>query len=87
MHANRVLLALEEQAKWRERKTRVEDRLRQLQSRRRYLWRELDLARRKIAETEGLIEQLRGDVIGPFDVRGSGMPIIETRPMDLALLR
>ena len=87
MHADRVLLALEEQAKWRERKTRVEERLRQFQSRRRYLWRELGLARRKIAEIEGLIERMRGDVIGPFDVRGSGMPIVVTRPMNLALLR
>lgn len=87
MHADRVLLALDEQAKWRERKTRVEEHLRQLQSRRRYLWREFELARREIGEIEGLIEQLRGDVIGPFDVRGSGMPFVETRPMDLALLR
>lgn len=87
MHAGRVLLALDEQAKWRERKTRVEEHLRQLQSRRRYLWRELELARRKVGEIEGLIESLRGDVLGPFDLRGSGVPFVETRPMDLALLR
>ncbi len=87
MHADRVLLALDEQAKWRERKTRVEERLRQLQSRLRYLWREFELARRKIGEIEGLIKQLRGDVIGPFDVRGSGMPFVETRPVNLGLLR
>ncbi|HLA46451.1 MAG TPA: hypothetical protein VJ207_02640 [Thermoplasmata archaeon] len=87
MHADRVLLALDEQAKWRERKTRVEEHLRQLQSRRRYLWRELELARRKVGEIEGLIDHMRGDVIGPFDLRGSGMPFVETRPTDLALLR
>lgn len=87
MRADRVLLALQEQAKWRERKVRVEERLRQLERRRRFLSRELESARKKIAVTEGLIERLRREMLGPRDFRGSGMPFVETRPMDLALLR
>jgi hypothetical protein len=43
-----VLLALEEQGKWRERRKRLVERLRQIQSRKRYFARELEAVRGKI---------------------------------------
>lgn len=50
MDSSNVLLALEEQKKWRERRKRLEARLEQLERRRDYLSRDLEHARRKIAQ-------------------------------------
>src|SRR5439155_21000637 len=55
MDSGRVLLALEEQEKWRERRKRVEERLRQIQSRKRYFARELEAVRGKIENPTGAI--------------------------------
>jgi hypothetical protein len=50
MDSSHVLLALEEQKKWRERRKRIRDRIRQLDRRRAVLRRELDGVRNKILE-------------------------------------
>lgn len=86
MDASRVLLALEEQAKWRQRKTRLQQRLRQLQGRRRYFLRELEVTRNRIAEIRTLLEWLRGETPGSFDLRTSALPMADSYA-NLALLR
>lgn len=53
MESGHVLLALEEQEKWRERRKRLEERLRQIQSRKRYFARELEAVRGKIERSGG----------------------------------
>jgi hypothetical protein len=50
MDSSHVLLALEEQKKWRERRKRIRERIRQLNRRRSVLRRELDGVRNKILE-------------------------------------
>ncbi len=55
MDPSGVLLALEEQRKWRERRERIKDRMRQLRRRRAYLGRELDRVREKMAEHRDLV--------------------------------
>ena len=50
MEPSNVLLALEEQKKWRERRKRIRDRIRQLDRRRAVLRKELDGVRTKILE-------------------------------------
>lgn len=50
MDSSNVLLALEEQEKWRERRKRIRDRIRQLDRRRTVLRKELDGIRNKILE-------------------------------------
>jgi predicted nucleic acid-binding Zn-ribbon protein len=50
MDPSTVLLALEEQKKWRERRKRIRDRIRQLDRRRTTLRKELDGVRAKIIE-------------------------------------
>jgi len=50
MDSSTVLLALEEQKKWRERQKRIRDRIRQLERRRAVLRKELDGVRNKISE-------------------------------------
>jgi hypothetical protein len=59
MDSSNVLLALEEQKKWRERRTRLEARLEQLARRRAYLARDLDHARKKIGEYAGVAVEAR----------------------------
>ncbi len=86
MDASHVLLALGEQVKWRERRGRLHERLRALESRRRYLSRELEVARKRIAELEGVLEGLRFEQTG-FDVRAIGRPTVEARPLGLTLFR
>ena len=61
MDPSSVLLALEEQRKWRERRKRIRDRLRQLDRRRMTLRKELDGVRRKILEYDRLLSDLRGE--------------------------
>ncbi|HLB67711.1 MAG TPA: hypothetical protein VJN63_04525 [Thermoplasmata archaeon] len=48
MDSSGVFLALEEQRKWRERRTRIEERLKQIARRRVYTLRELEHVRKKI---------------------------------------
>ena len=50
MDSSNVLLALEEQKKWRERRKRIRERIRQLDRRRSVLRKELDGVRQKILE-------------------------------------
>jgi len=56
--SGRVLVALEEQQKWRERRERLRERLRGVQARKRYLQRELDAVRRKVARLETVLSGL-----------------------------
>jgi len=50
MDSSHVLLALEEQKKWRERRKRIHERIRQVDRRRSVLRKELDGVRNKILE-------------------------------------
>jgi predicted nucleic acid-binding Zn-ribbon protein len=59
MDASSVLLALDEQKKWRERRKRIRDRLRQLERRRNTLRKELDGVRKKILEYNRLLTDMR----------------------------
>ncbi len=59
MDASSVLLALEEQKKWRERRKRIRDRLRQLERRRNTLRKELEGVRKKILEYNRLLTDLQ----------------------------
>lgn len=86
MDTSRVLLALGEQVKWRERRGRLHERLRALASRRRYLNRELEVARKRIAELEGVLEELRLEQ-PDFGIRATGVHAVETRPLGLTLFR
>lgn len=54
-----VLLALEEQKKWRQRRSRIRDRIRQLQRRRAYLQKELGRVRRKVTQYNALLSRLK----------------------------
>lgn len=58
-----VLLALEEQRKWRERRDRLRARLRQLQRRKTSLAKELDRARRKVSEFNTLLSNLKTQLV------------------------
>jgi predicted nucleic acid-binding Zn-ribbon protein len=53
MDSSRILTALQEQDKWRDRRVRLEERLRSVRAKKRFLQRELDDLRRKIAHLEG----------------------------------
>ncbi len=59
MDASSVLLALEEQKKWRERRKRIRDRLRQLERRRNTLRKELEGVRKRILEYNRLLTDMR----------------------------
>src|SRR5437879_13862000 len=59
MDASSVLLALDEQKKWRERRKRIRDRLRQLDRRRDTLRKELEGVRKKILEYTRLLTDMR----------------------------
>jgi len=52
MDSGRVLVALHEQEKWRERRARLEARLRSVQARRRFLQRELEAVQRRVERLE-----------------------------------
>ncbi|HEY4705702.1 MAG TPA: hypothetical protein VII27_08225 [Thermoplasmata archaeon] len=73
MDPSRVLLALQEQTKWRERRKRMEERIRQIQSRKRYFLKELDVARQKVAQFGALLAQLKGGVVEAMETRLSGL--------------
>ena len=55
MDSGRVLVALQEQDRWRDRRTRLVARLRSAQARKRYLQRELDAVRGRIARLEEML--------------------------------
>ena len=57
MDSSNVLLALEELKKWRERRKRIHERIRQLDRRRTLLKKELDGVRHKILEFGRAIQQ------------------------------
>jgi|GEM_PF-1927652 len=59
MDSSSVLLALDEQKKWRERRKRIHDRLRQLERRRTTLRKELEGVRKKILEYNRLLTDMR----------------------------
>jgi len=59
MDPSSVLLALDEQKKWRERRKRLRDRLRQLDRRRTTLRKELEEVRKKILEYNRLLTDMR----------------------------
>ena len=60
MDSGRILVALQEQEKWRDRKTRLESRLQSVQARQRFLLRELEAVRRKAARLEETLGDLKG---------------------------
>jgi predicted nucleic acid-binding Zn-ribbon protein len=66
MDSSRILVALQEQDKWRDRRTRLDDRLRSVRARKRFLQRELDAVRRRVARLEeavgGQADRARRDV-------------------------
>lgn len=55
MDPSGVLLAIEEQKKWRERRERIEERLQQIDRRRAFLLRELEHVRKKVAKYAGIL--------------------------------
>ncbi len=73
MHASRVLLALQEQEKWRERRRRLEERLRQIRARKRYFLKELDTVRQRAAQFGALLVRLKGGVAEAVEARASGL--------------
>ncbi len=63
MDPSGVLLALEEQKKWRERRQRIEERIKQLGRRTAYLERELDRARKKVSDYNSMLAGLQGPLL------------------------
>ena len=59
MDPSSVLLALDELKKWRERRKRLRDRLRQLERRRATLRKELEGVRKKVLEYNRLLTDMR----------------------------
>jgi len=55
MDSGRVLLALKEREKWRDRRERLRNRLRSVQARKRYLQRELDALHGRAAHLEEVL--------------------------------
>ena len=55
MDSARVLVALGEQEKWRDRRLRLAERLRSVQARRRFLLRELYAVRRRVERLEEIV--------------------------------
>jgi hypothetical protein len=72
MDSGNVLLALKEQEKWRERRKRVEERLRQIQSRKRYFARELEATRGRISQFGALLASLKRGTVEGMRARLSG---------------
>ncbi|OGS47308.1 MAG: hypothetical protein A3K66_01685 [Euryarchaeota archaeon RBG_16_67_27] len=59
MDPSGVLLALDEQNRWRERQKRIQERMKQLGRRRGYLLRELEHTRKKVSEYAGIVTGLK----------------------------
>jgi hypothetical protein len=60
MDSSRVVLALQEQEKWRDRRKRVEERIRQVKAQKRYVLKELDAVRQKVAGFGAALGTLKG---------------------------
>ena len=75
MDPSSVLLAIEEQKKWRERRKRIQERIRQLNRRRNTLSKERDRVRRKIVEYNNLLANLKESLFQ----RTSARPIVPGR--------
>ena len=75
MDSSSVLLAIEEQKKWRERRKRIQDRIRQLNRRRNTLAKELERVRRKVVEYNRLLASLKDSLLQ----RPRGRPIVPGR--------
>ncbi len=60
MDPSGVLLALEEQKKWRERQERIQERIKQLGRRKAYLERELERTRKKVSDYNAMLAGLKG---------------------------
>lgn len=65
MEYSRILLALEELSKWKERRRRVEERLHRLQVRKRFLLRELALAQERRSHFTALVAAMRTERAAP----------------------
>lgn len=63
MDPSGVLLALEEQKKWRERRNRIQERIRQLERRKSTLGKELDRVRKKVVEYNRVLATLKGRML------------------------
>ncbi|HLE54393.1 MAG TPA: hypothetical protein VI999_04030 [Thermoplasmata archaeon] len=74
MDPSGVLLALEEQKKWRERRKRIEERIKQLGHRKAYLERELGRARKMISDYSAVLT-------------GFNSPRLRERPMTPPAIR
>jgi hypothetical protein len=62
MDSSRVVLALQEQEKWRDRRKRVEERIRHVKAQKRYVLKELDAVRQKVARFGAALGVLKGRV-------------------------
>ncbi len=60
MDSGRVLVALQEREKWRERRARLEGRLRSVQARRRFLQREVEAVQQRLERLERLLVDVPG---------------------------
>ena len=75
MDPSHVLIALKEQGKWRERRKRLEERLRQIRSRKRYFARELEAARGKVSQFSALLASVRREGVEiRTRIPGAGSP-------------
>ena len=68
MDPSRALLVLEELAKWRERKLRVEEQLHRVRTRKRFLLRELEIVQQKLADLGLALVTDRGGPPNPFEI-------------------
>ncbi len=75
MDPSNVLLALEEQKKWRERRKRIQERIRQLNRRRASLEKERDTVRKKVSEYDRLLASLKEGILEQKPV----LPIVQGR--------
>ena len=75
MDPSNVLLALEEQKKWRERRKRIQERIRQLNRRRASLETERDTVRKKVSEYDRLLASLKEGILEQKPV----LPIVQAR--------
>ena len=68
MDPSRALLAIEELEKWRERKRRLAERLRQVRTRKQFLLRDLEIVRKRIADLSASVVAARGSRVTPVEI-------------------
>jgi len=71
MDSGRVLAALKEGEKWRDRHVRLQERLHSAQARKRFLQQELDAVRRRVAHLEEVLMGLKDERIPREHAYGS----------------